>query len=369
MFPNTEKLLVQNAFNFDSKNQDLFLESLREMATHHYDHCLYLKNYWKWHNVHPSELKTEEDLIGMPFTPVNLFKEQEWITGEQKDIVLTLGSSGTAGQRSVMLLDQGSLDRVKKLAFNVYRDLGITSEKKYNYLCFTYDPKIAHDVGTAFTDELLTSFTGVQEIFYALQWDSNKNDFILNEKETIEKFHEYASSPFPTRILGFPAFLYQLINKYSLHLKFPDDSWTQTGGGWKKNQNESIPKAEFREFIEKRLAIPTQNQRDLFGMVEHGIPYVDDSRGKLRIPNYARVIIRSPYTLKPVMPGQTGLIQFICSYNSSYPSFNLLTTDWGKLNYENDSLGEFSLEIVGRAGTRKNVGCALKALDLLGETK
>ena len=39
-------------------------------------------------------------------------------------------------------------------------------------------------------------------------------------------------------------------------------------------------------------------------MVEHGIPYVDSKNGELKIPNYARVIIRDPKTMKPLGYGK-----------------------------------------------------------------
>ena len=215
-------------------------------------------------------------------------------------------------------------------------------------------------MGTAFTDELLTSFTGKGEVFYT--FEHNGVDFEFNERKTVEKLKEFEASPLSTRILGFPAFLYEILEKYDLKLNLGPDSWLQTGGGWKNKQNLEIKKYEFRRLISERLGIPEENNRDLFGMVEHGIPYVDDEEGKLRIPNYSRVLIRDPKTMEVLEHGERGLIQFVSTYLTSFPSISLLTTDWGRVL--KDEKGEF-LIIEGRAGVSKNKGCALKALELM----
>lgn len=361
----TDLLFKTYSFSRETSEKKLFLESFQETALHHYKNNSLIKAFWDETKFHPLDLKSEKDLEKVPPILVNVFKENELISVPKKDIVLTLTSSGTGGQKSQMLLNQESLDRVKNLAYQIYKDLKITSVKKYNYLCFTYDPRIAHDLGTAFTDELLTNFTEKNEVYYAIQWDKTKNDFILNERGTVETLKRFEKSKFPTRILGFPAFLYKLIIDHDLQLKLGKDSWLQTGGGWKSHQDQEIAKHDFREFIHQHLGIPTKNIRDLFGMVEHGIPYVDCEKGNLHIPNFSRVYIRDPKNLKLVKEGDVGLMHFLCSYNTSYPSHSLLTTDWGRIGKCSCSIGGPTLEILGRAGVSKHKGCALKSLDLL----
>ncbi|MCX6125656.1 MAG: acyl-protein synthetase, partial [Proteobacteria bacterium] len=142
-------------------------------------------------------------------------------------------------------------------------------------------------------------------------------------------------------------------------------SWIQTGGGWKGFANEEVSKEVFRSFISQHLGLPEENIRDMFGMVEHGIPYCDCKKGKFHIPNYARVFIRSPRDLSLMSGGETGLIHFLCSYVTSYPSISLLTTDYGRIGSCDCGLGGETLEIVGRAGISKHKGCALTASKLL----
>lgn len=361
----TEKLLESDPFEFTAVNKELFLKSFIENALHHYERHEFTRKLWDKFQFHPSEIKSESDLEKVPGTMVHLFKEHELCSVPHEELVLVLTSSGTGGQKSRQFLDSISLSNVKKLALNIHRSLGMASEKDYNYLCFTYDPKIANDLGTAFTDELLTNFTGKREVYYAIQWNEEKKEFALNEEGVVETLKRFAASDIPTRILGFPAFLYEIIEKHNIQLNLGPDSWLQTGGGWKGKADKQIPKKEFRKFIQGRLGIPERNQRDLFGMVEHGIPYVDCEKGHLHIPNYARVFVRSPYDLSLKSKGERGLLHFLCTYNFSYPAPSLLTTDYGRIGTCDCSIGGDVLILEGRAGVSKHKGCALKALELL----
>lgn len=361
----TEKLLNSNPFEFSEASRALFLNSFKENALHHYENHTFTKRLWDKLGFHPSSIKTEEDLAKVPGTMVHLYKEHELRTAKTEDLVLTLTSSGTGGQKSQQFLDQRSLDNVKKLALTIHQSLGMASEKEYNYLCFTYDPQVANDLGTAFTDELLTNFTGKKEVYYAIQWQEVKQDFVLNEEGVVETLKRFAASGISTRILGFPALLFEVIEKHNIQLDLGPDSWLQTGGGWKGKADKEIPKQEFRKFIEERLGIPQKNQRDLFGMVEHGIPYVDCELGNLHIPNYARVYVRSPHDLSLRPKGERGLLHFLCSYNFSYPAPSLLTTDYGRVGECACGIKGDVLILEGRAGVSKHKGCALKALELL----
>jgi hypothetical protein len=361
----TDRLLASDPFDFSPEARALFRESFRENALHHYERHEFTRKLWDRFGFHPSQIDAEADLARVPGTMVHLFKEHEFCSVPRESLALVLTSSGTGGQKSRQFLDAESLANVKTLALAIHRALGMASETAYNYLCFTYDPAVANDLGTAFTDELLTNFTGKREVYYAIQWDAAAGAFALNEAGVVETLRRYEASGHPTRILGFPAFLFEVLTKYELRLRLAPDSWLQTGGGWKGKADREIPKREFRRFVAERLGIPEANQRDMFGMVEHGIPYVDCDRGNLHVPNYARVFVRSPHDLSLRPRGERGLLHYLCSYNFSYPAPSLLTTDYGLLGSCDCRLGGDALVLEGRAGVSKHKGCALKALELL----
>lgn len=363
-----DKLFSSNPFEHSEISKRMFRESFAACAAIHYEGNDFFRGLWQRAGIKPDDLKSEMDLTLVPAIMVNLFKEYELITGPQSEVVLNLTSSGTSGQKSQIFLNQGSLDRVKKLAWEIHAALGMTSDEEVNYLCFTYDPRVATNLGTAFTDELLTSFTKKKEVYYAIQWDEQKSDFALNIDGVIDALQRYSKSPQPVRILGFPAHLYKIVKDHNIKLRLPNRSWIQTGGGWKGFVNEEVPKSQFRRFMADRLGIPESNNRDMFGMVEHGIPYCDCPNGRLHIPNYARVYIRSPKDMSTLPEGTPGLIQFLCSYVTSYPSISLMTTDYGQLGTCDCGLGGATLEILGRAGVQKHKGCALTASKLLEDS-
>ncbi len=361
----TEKLFNTDPFDYSLENQKTFLESFIENTAFHYDHHEFTHRFFDHEKFHPSLLKTEKDLAKTPGMMVHLYKEHEFVSVPKEDLVLTLTSSGTGGLKSCQFLNQQGLDNVKKLALKIHESLGMVDDYTYNYLCFTYDPAIANDLGTAFTDELLTNFTKKNEVYYAIQWNEKSGDFELNEQGVVETLKRFSESGLPTRILGFPALIFELIKKYELKLDLGPHSWLQTGGGWKGKADQEIPKLEFRKFIFETLGILPQNQRDLFGMVEHGIPYVDCAEGNMHIPNYARVFVRSPHTLELLPKGEKGLLHFLCSYNFSYPAPSLLTTDYGRLGTCSCPIGGDILILEGRAGVHKHKGCAIKALEMI----
>jgi phenylacetate-coenzyme A ligase PaaK-like adenylate-forming protein len=364
--PETEALFETDPFEFSPATEALFRKSFREVAWRHYRGNALFRSFWDKAGLTPDSIQTEKDLERAPAMMVHLFKEWDLASIPRDEIVLRLTSSGTGGQKSQMLLNEESLRRVKRQAYRIHERLGLTApEEKVNYLCFTYDPAVADDLGTAFTDELLTNFTQKKNVYYSFQWDEAKGDFSLNEDGVLAVLDRYQEEGLPVRILGFPAFLSRILQKSKKTYSFGPRSFVQTGGGWKGLADEEIPKPEFRKSISERLGLPVENIRDLFGMVEHGIPYVDCEKGQMHVPNYGRVFIRDPFTGGLVPDGEKGLLQFICTYNDAYPSMNFLSTDWGRLSRCDCGLPGATLEILGRAGVSKHKGCAIQALETL----
>jgi hypothetical protein len=361
----TEQLLSLDPFDFRDASQAQFRKSLQENLLFHFEQHSFTRWFFEKKGFDPKLVINERSLELVPAVMVNLYKEAYMASVPKEDLVLELTSSGTSGKKSYQRLNQTSLEFVKLLAYKIHESLGITSKKRYNYLCFTYDPKVASDVGTAFTDELLTNFTGKAEVYYAFEWNEAKKDFELNIPKIISTLKRFEASELSTRILGFPAFLWEILEQHDLHLNLGDDSWVQTGGGWKGKADQKIEKDQFRTVVAERLGIPKANVRDLFGMVEHGIPYVDCEFGNLHVPNYARVFIRSPQDLRALPVGEVGLMHFLCSYNFSYPAPSLLTTDYGYLQNNCPCGRGLTLHFKDRAGVKKHEGCAFKATSLL----
>ena len=112
----TDELFDSNPFDFSSQSQELFRASFREAALANYEGNLFFQRLWKKLGINPENLKTEADLEKAPPMLVNLFKEHDLKSVPDTEIILTLTSSGTSGQKSRIHLNQKSLDRVKKSA-------------------------------------------------------------------------------------------------------------------------------------------------------------------------------------------------------------------------------------------------------------
>jgi len=359
------------AFCYTAESSEAFLAAMREAMLFQYGHSRILGALYDSESFDPVSVRTEEDVKRIPFLSVSALKERDLTTLPYSQIVLELRSSGTSGQRSRMQLDMGSLLRVRRMAWQVFSGLGLTApEKVHNYLCFTYDPAVAKDLGTAWTDKLLSGFTAGKEIYYAFRWDGEKKDFYFDADGSVKALKSFEEQDMPVRIVGFPAFALKLTDDFkNVHGRYPklkSDSSVITGGGWKTLEDGSLPKKVYRQILADRLGIPVGNVRDLYGMVEHGVPYVDCPEGNFHVPVYGRIIVRDPATLAPLPYGARGLLQFVTPYLTSYPSLSVLSSDFGVLREKcGCGLGGPVLEISGRAGVRKLKGCAVSAASML----
>ncbi|MFH1453776.1 MAG: acyl-protein synthetase [Armatimonadota bacterium] len=365
---NVDVLCGDNAaFLLDSNHDNMFLKAMKDAFSFHYLHLPVYKKYCDNYGFTPKDLKKYGDLNKMPFIFVNVFKQKKLLTVKDKDVQMIITSSGTGGRKSYMYLDNISLRRIIKIIYNIYNDFGMYNRsQKTNYLCFTYDPLYAADVGTAFSDKLLATLTLINKIYYSIEFDKRIKDFRLNKEKSLKVLKDYEQDGLPVRILGLPAFLYEVIKDLGKGFKLSRKSHIIIGGGWKTLKDKEIPKDEFRALIEEKLGMPKENIRDLYGLVEHGVPYSECEYANMHVSIYSRVIIRDPGTLKVLPPGKTGLIQLQTPYINTIPAISILTGDMGVLHYD-CPCGRKSpvLKLMGRGGVHKHKGCAITALDIL----
>ena len=366
-----DALFEHAAFDYSPKSSQAFLAAMRASLAFQGARAPVLKALYRSEGFAPASVRTEADVARIPFLFVAALKERDLTTLPYSQIALELKSSGTSGQRSRMQLDKGSLTRVRRMAWRVLEGLGLTDlERAHDYICFTYDPAVAKDLGTAWTDKLLTSFTKKGEIFYTFRWSKEKKDFYFDIDGAVDALKRFEDAGSLVRLVGFPAFALKLTGefrkRYGRYPKLNRDSGVITGGGWKTLADEAVDKKVYRRILADNLGIPVANVRDLFGMVEHGVPYVDCRLGNFHIPNYGRVLARHPGTLEPLGYGKVGLLQFVTPYLTSYPSLSVLSSDFGLVR-ERCTCGLKGpvLEIHGRAGVKKLKGCAISAATML----
>lgn len=366
-----EEFVETPPFRYLPEDKKKFLEAIKYVYRYQKNKSEFLRSYYKLIGFNIDKIRNYSDLEKFPFIFVNAFKERDLNFLKKNEIVLELKSSGTSGQRSRIVLDRGSLLRVRRMAYKTFEGLGLCDmDNVYSYLCFTYDPAVAGDVGTAWTDKLLTSFTKTDEVYYSFKWDDAKKEFYFDVEGAIKKLIEYEEKNIRVRLIGFPAFALRLTEEFKKKIgrypKLNQNSFVITGGGWKTLDNQAIDKKIYRQILADNLGIPVENIRDLFGMVEHGVAYVDCYKGNFHIPVYGKVFARDAVSMKNLGYNKVGLLQFMTPYLTSYPSYSLLSTDWGMVQEGCDcGLKGPVLVIKGRAGIKKHKGCAIAASEML----
>ncbi len=370
----TDRLLaLVDAFDVSPAAEALFGEAIRDAARWHHEHSAVYRGLCELAGFDPA---ASASLAEIPWVFVNAFKFHELLSVAPEDVALTLTSSGTGGQKSRIFFDRISLERALAMVARVFDSMGLVNrEEEVNYLLFAYDPQEARNVGTAYTDDNLTSFTRKRSVYHALRWDADRGEFTFRVEEAYERLLAFAAEGYPVRIFGFPAFLHKLVRFHrglgAEPLALGRRSFVHTGGGWKKSEHEAIDKAQLRAEVEEAFGIPVANIRDGYGLVEHSVPYIECEHHRFHVSAYARAIVRDVRTLAPLPDGEVGFLELLTPYIRSMPAHALLTSDLAELGHGCPCGREAAwIAIMGRAGTQKNKGCAIAAVEsLLGDER
>ena len=130
-------------------------------------------------------------------------------------------------------------------------------------------------------------------------------------------------------------------------------------GGWKKLESLKIDREKFDEKLLQDLD-PSSRVIDYYGLVEQiGIIYPMCEYGFRHVPIWADVIVRDPYTVKPLID-KTGQIQFLNIIALGAPYHSVLTEDLGRIKPGNCPCGRRGqrFELIGRIPKSQIRGCA-----------
>lgn len=363
-------MALPGIYQSSSEQDAAFVAAMQEALAWHLSRNVAYRNLCRQAGFGPANLRTIQDVPRVPHVFVNVFKEHELLSIDRSQVALNLTSSGTTGQKSQIFFDAGSLARGLAMVDRAHEEMGLSRlDLPTNYVIFAYDPDEAKNVGTAYTDSNITKFAPKKRSYHALRWDEAAGSFTFREAETLAVIQSYAEEGLPVRFLGFPAFLYRLMKRLRAEGKRYDlgaDSYVMTGGGWKKSEAEAIAFEEFLAEVESVLGIPAANVRDGYGMVEHGVPYLQCEHHRFHVPTFARAYAREVGTLEVLPFGETGFLHLVTPYNLAMPALSLLTSDLATLEANCPcGRGTPTISLQGRAGTRKNKGCAISAAQLL----
>lgn len=363
------KLFTHRAL-YDGKDTDaLFLHAMKENILFHQTHCPTYGRILDYYGFHAEDLKTADNLCRIPALPTLFYKTHEMYSMPRKKLWINVTSSGTKGRQSRMGYDVKSLWLALRMALKTFSHHKLFSIWPTNYIVLGYQPSKQNTMSAVKTAFGSTLFAPALHREYALKFNGTGYD--LNEDGIKEALLRYSKSVFPVRLIGFPAYVYFLIQslqKMNIRLKLPKGSKVFLAGGWKQFMTEKVDKEQLLRLIEETLGVAAADCKDFFGAVEHPVLYCDCKHHHFHVPVYSRVIIRDVKTLQPVENGTPGLLNLISPLVGSMPLVSVMTDDIAIL-HEGESCGCGIMspwfEILGRVGLQGIKTCAAGAAERL----
>lgn len=322
---NFDELINIEPYLLDSSEKEKLLnERLVGLTTSHRKNCKPYDDILTSLDYSEADAKSYKDI---PFLPVRLFKELELKSVPDEQIVKTMTSSGTSGQKvSKIYLDKTTASNQQKTMVKIVSSF--TGSERM--------PMIIIDCPSVIKDRNMFSARGAGilgfSIFGSKKIYALKDDMTL-DVEAITSFLEKFKGE---RILlfGFTFMVWQCFYKELLRLKGQgitldlSGSVLIHGGGWKKLVSEAVSPEDFKKSLNDICGI--ERVHDYYGMVEQtGCIYMQCECGHLHASVFSDVIIRDPKDFSECKIGDKGIIQVVSTIPESYPGHSLLTEDEG----------------------------------------
>lgn len=331
-----------------------FLEEMNALVAFHKEHCL---EYSRILDAVAEGRINFARLSEIPALPVRLFKELELRSIPSEQIVKTLTSSGTTGQRpSRIFLDDVTAVAQKRALIRIVRSF-LGSERMPMMILDHKDVLKDRDSFSARGAGILGFSQFGTDHMYALQPETLAPDW-----PAVEDFLQKHQGK---RILffGFTFILWQHLLRAAEEAgrRFDfGESILIHGGGWKKMEAHSVSAAEFKRRLRAWLGIRAIH--NYYGMVEQaGSIHMECEEGHFHTAEYSEVLIRNPRTLEEQEIGKPGLIQTMSTLPRSYPGNVLLTEDLGIVHgHDGCSCGRRGtfFTVLGRLPNTELRGCS-----------
>ncbi len=349
-----EKILEIAPYSLNkNQKQDLLDERLGQLSRFHYEHC---PEYAKMCDASGFDAKVPHRYQQLPFLPVRLFKEFDLLSVPRSEIVKTMTSSGTTGQKvSKIYLDRTTSGNQTKALSKIVS----------SYLGNSRVPMLILDSSEVVKNRLMFSARGAGILGFSMF--GTKRQYALDENmnldiEGIKSFLDTYNSQ-TIFLFGFTFMVWQHFYKELLKTGYKPDLSKGVlihGGGWKKLLNEQVSPAEFKKRLHDVCGI--ERVYDYYGMVEQtGSIYMECECGHLHAPIFSDIIIRRPIDFSEAEIGEKGIIQVVSVLPESYPGHSLLTEDEGIVLGEDDCpcqrKGKY-FKIIGRIKNAEIRGCS-----------
>ena len=319
----------------------------------------------------PDQLRTMDDLVRVPMLPTLFFKRHALFSMPRRRMVMKVTSSGTSGTFSQVGFDLGCIWAEVPMVLRLGWRHRLISFRPANYVVLGYKPDRRSSAGVTRTMFGMTFFAPPLRRFYALRWQGE--GYVPDLDGAVEALERFSCSPFPTRIVGFPSYLWfglKRMEELGISLRLRPGSKILLAGGWKQHWQQQVDMSVLYSLVRRVLGVGEEDIHELFGAVEHPIFYNTCPRHHFHVPIYSRVLIRDPATLEPLPMGQVGLVNLISPLIRATPVTSVVTDDLGYLT-PGDACGcgltSPYLTLLGRVGLGDIKTCAAGAADLLGK--
>ena len=351
-----EDLLNIDPYSLDKEAKNKILnKELLLLTKFHYNNSPLYKNMLDALEVDINVLENYSDI---PFLPVRLFKELDLVSASPEDIVKTMTSSGTTGQKvSKIYLDKETSSNQTKVLTSIVS----------NFLGKKRVPMLILDSSDILKNRTMFSARGAGILGFSIFGSTRLYLFDTDMKMDINALDDLLSKHKDQKIFifGFTFMIWQHFYKELKKIKYRPDLSNAIlihGGGWKKIQSESVNTDQFKKCLNEVCGIKPENIHDYYGMVEQtGSIYMECKEGYLHAPIYSDVIIRRPIDFSITQYGEEGIIEVVSILPKSYPGHALLTEDQGVLLGEDDCrcgrLGKY-FKITGRIKNAEIRGCS-----------
>jgi len=321
-----DRLLTMGPYSLDQPAKTrIVLPALDRLTRHHYGRSEHFR-----HVVDRAfgglPQKPYGHLAELPFLPVSLFKTHTLRSVPDEAVFKVLKSSGTTtGQVSRVYLDrENAADQSKVLVKLLQYFLG----KKRLPMVVVDAPNVVKDRRSfsARGAGILGMMQFGYRPIYAL-----RDDMSLDEARLRDYLDQHRGQP--VLFFGFTFMVWhhliEPLRRRSTSLEADDGILIHTGG-WKRLEAQKVSRGEFN-----RTACDVTGAGrcvNFYGMVEQiGSVFLENPLGHLHAPLFSDVIIRDPYSLRPLPDGETGLVQVLSVLPRSYPGHSILTEDLGRI--------------------------------------
>jgi hypothetical protein len=265
------------------------------------------------------------DLGELPFLPVRLFKDVELASVPKAEIVKTLTSSGTTGQRpSRILLDKETSSAQSRALVRIVSSF--LGNKRLPMMIVDHPNVVKDRAAFSARGAGIVGFSQFgADHTYALKDGTLEPDWAAIEGFLLRHRGERVL------LFGFTFIVWQHLVRAAedsgRRLDF-GESILIHGGGWKKLADEKVSNEEFKGRVRHALGIRVVS--NYYGMVEQtGSIYMECEAGYFHAADYSEILTRDPRRLTVQEPGGPGLIQSFSTIPRSYPGHVLLTEDLG----------------------------------------